>query len=86
MKNSKFDIDTIDERCTGCLRCQLACSYLYTDMFNPAAARISVVASGLGFTISFTDECTKCAICVDECLFGALVKGKQNENVNGGVS
>ncbi len=86
----RFDIDIVDEKCTGCLRCQLACSFLYTDSFNPSAARILVAASGLAsdlnFSISFTDECTKCAICADDCLFGTLVKVKQDENIDGGVA
>jgi len=59
-------------------------------MFNPAAARLKVEATGLAsdlnFSISFTEECTKCAICVDDCLFGALVRGKQDDNISGGVS
>jgi carbon-monoxide dehydrogenase iron sulfur subunit len=72
MKEPKIDIDP--ERCAGCLRCQLACSFLYTGAFNPAAARISIVASDSGRSISFTDECTACAACADECLFNALVR------------
>ena len=97
----RFEIEINPENCTGCLRCQLTCSYLYTDSFNPSAARILFAASGsvsdlasdlaselaseLDISIAFTDECTKCAICADDCLFGALVKKKQTENIDGGV-
>jgi carbon-monoxide dehydrogenase iron sulfur subunit len=68
------EIDTYPEKCAGCLRCQLACSFLYTGAFNPAAARISIRASDSERSISFTDECTGCAACADECLFNALVR------------
>ena len=33
-----FDIEVVTERCTGCLRCQLACSDLFTKTFNPSEA------------------------------------------------
>ena len=70
----KFKIETRAEMCTGCLRCQLACSYLYTRAFNPQKARIVVDVSGEVFSIYFTDDCNGCGVCADDCFFGALEK------------
>jgi len=72
-----YDIQVFTERCTGCLRCQLACSDLYTKAFNPSAARIRVIMSGADCSILFTEECTECGVCVDHCFHGALQKTKR---------
>ena len=72
----KYKIQVATENCTGCLRCQLACSELYIKAFNPYGACIRVVLSGTACTIDFTDECKECGVCVDHCLYGALQKEK----------
>ena len=76
---AKFKIDVTEENCTGCLRCQLACSNQYTGAFNPEAARLIVDLSNTFPAISFTDECISCGICVDNCLFETLQKTKREE-------
>lgn len=70
----KFKIDVAAERCTGCLRCQLACSDLYTKAFNPSSARIRVDLLGVNCSIGFTEECNECGVCVDHCFYDALQK------------
>ena len=70
----KFQIEIIPESCTGCLRCQLACSDLYNKAFNPARARIRVEVSEEGCSIAFTDACNTCGVCVDHCFYEALRK------------
>jgi len=70
----KYNIQTATEKCTGCMRCQLACSELYTKSFNPTAARIQVVMSGVDCSISFADDCKECGVCADNCFYGALQK------------
>ena len=65
---------TDEARCTGCLRCQLACSHAYTKSFNPSAARVRVDFLGVDLTIRFTGECVSCGLCADNCLYGALRK------------
>lgn len=70
----KFQIETMPEKCTGCLRCQLACSEQYTKTFNPSAARIQVVLLGADCFISFKDDCNACGICVEHCFYDALIK------------
>ncbi len=72
-----YDIRVSTGRCTGCLRCQLACSDFCTKAFNPSAARILVVISGADCSILFTEECNKCGVCVDQCFHGALQKMKR---------
>ncbi len=72
-----YVIQVYTECCTGCLRCQLACSDLYTKAFNPPAARIQVILWGVDCSIHFTEECNECGVCVDHCLHGALHKMKR---------
>ena len=70
----KFQIETFSEKCAGCLRCQLACSELYTQAFNPSAARIRVEVFGGDYAIHFTEDCNQCGICVEHCFYQALEK------------
>jgi Fe-S-cluster-containing dehydrogenase component len=70
----KFEIEINVKNCAGCLRCQLACSDHYTKKFNPSAARILVIVSGVDCSIEFTEECNDCGICADHCFYGALNK------------
>ena len=79
-KVGKFQITANPQNCTGCLRCQLACSEQHTKAFNPSAARIQVNVSGVDCIIHFTNECNECAICVDNCFYDALQK-KPKENM-----
>jgi ferredoxin len=69
-----YDIHVFAEACTGCLRCQLVCSDIFTKAFNPSEARIQVALSGADCSIHFTDECNACGVCADHCFFGALQK------------
>ena len=66
------------DRCTGCLNCQLICSFTYHEEFNPALARIEI-GRGLNDEKSagFTDECIQCSICADYCVYGALSRTKE---------
>lgn len=70
----KYRIDVNAENCTGCRRCQLTCSELYTGSFNPSMARIHITASGNEYAISFTSECNECGKCVDDCFYDTLKK------------
>jgi NAD-dependent dihydropyrimidine dehydrogenase PreA subunit len=76
----KYDIQAHTENCTGCLRCQLACSDLYSKAFNPSSSRIQVVVSNSGeCSIQFTGECNACGICVDHCFYDAVQKIKKED-------
>ncbi len=61
---AKYEIQAKTENCSGCLRCQLGCSDVYAKMFNPLAAHIRVNVSGAECSISFTEDCTECGVCV----------------------
>lgn len=75
----RYEIHVATERCTGCLRCQLSCSDLYTNTFNLSQARIRVDVLGAECTICFTEECNECGVCVDQCLYDALTKTEANK-------
>jgi Fe-S-cluster-containing hydrogenase component 2 len=61
------------ERCTGCLRCELACSYMQTGAFEPARAVIRV-APLEGHTSYAPYTCVQCAEawCMTACPVGAI--------------
>lgn len=77
---AKYRINVATENCSGCLRCELACSDAYTKAFNPSRARIQVKMSGADCDVKFTEECIECGICADHCLYGALSKTKKEED------
>lgn len=79
MDLEKFDIRTIPDNCTGCLRCELACSDLHTKRFALSEARIRIELDREQCTISFSRECRRCGICADHCLYGALLKVSRGE-------
>ncbi|MGP3702256.1 MAG: 4Fe-4S binding protein [Candidatus Bathyarchaeota archaeon] len=66
----QIKIQVFPEKCTGCLRCQLICSFAYEGVFNPLKAKI--VVNWVDGEISFKDECTNCGSCVEYCGYGAL--------------
>lgn len=71
-----------DEKCNGCLICQLRCSFRFEKAFNPLRAAIKVdrFAEEEGkFYISFTERCDVCGICAIHCPYGALEFVKEKE-------
>lgn len=71
------------ENCTGCLICQLRCSWRFEKAFSTAKAAIRIrrlVGGEREFDISFTERCDNCGICARYCPYGALVwtKGKES--------
>jgi Fe-S-cluster-containing hydrogenase component 2 len=73
----KYQINTYQEKCTGCLRCQLACSEIYSKRFNPSQARIRVMISEKDWALVFSENCEECGICADQCFYGALEKTRK---------
>lgn len=73
MKDSK-DIKIMADKCAGCLRCQMVCSMNFQGLFSPAEAWIKVdFDSPEGkYSLKFTEECTNCGLCVENCAFGCL--------------
>jgi Fe-S-cluster-containing hydrogenase component 2 len=63
------------EKCTGCLLCEMACSFEHEGIFNPAKSRIKVFEFEHGKrSIPYT--CTQCAEawCMQACPVGAITK------------
>lgn len=62
------------EKCTGCVQCELACSYHHEGVFNPSRSRIKVFTfHHLGRFAPYT--CTQCtdAWCLHTCPVEAIV-------------
>ncbi len=56
------------EKCTGCLQCEMACSFEQTGVFNPSQSRIKVFSfEEEGRKVPYT--CTQCdeAWCMQAC-------------------
>jgi MinD superfamily P-loop ATPase len=70
----KYQISVVPENCTGCLRCQLACSEFYSGRFTLQEARLEIILSGSVCAIRFSEDCTSCGVCADNCLYDALLK------------
>ncbi|MCZ6522953.1 MAG: 4Fe-4S dicluster domain-containing protein [Alphaproteobacteria bacterium] len=63
------------EKCTGCMQCEMACSFEHEGIFNPAKSRIKVFEFEHGKrSIPYT--CTQCADawCMQACPVGAITK------------
>ncbi len=79
MGDKKYDIIIDTRKCTGCLRCALACSYSHTRTFRPSAAHVHVALRGADASIEFDDDCSDCGLCADQCFYGALEKRKSGD-------
>ena len=64
----------LSENCTGCLMCQLACSFTKTSAFSPASSYVTVQRVGVSETyeVSFTEDCDACGVCTQYCYFDAI--------------
>jgi carbon-monoxide dehydrogenase iron sulfur subunit len=65
-------------KCTGCLQCEMACSYENENVFNPAKSRIKVFTfHDEGRFVPYT--CTQCAEawCMQACPVDAITKNAE---------
>jgi ferredoxin len=62
------------EKCTGCLMCQLACSFVKTQAFSPANSFITVerVDKSETYDVGFTEDCDACGVCAQYCYYDAI--------------
>jgi formate hydrogenlyase subunit 6/NADH:ubiquinone oxidoreductase subunit I len=78
-KQNKLEIIVNENLCTGCRMCQLICSFNTYIIFSIEKAFIKIDnAYTLVPKIIFLDGCTKCGLCVQNCLYGALKKRGDN--------
>ena len=69
-----MEIVSHSEKCTGCMRCMLICSYTYTRKFSLSDARIKIKLPE--YRIEFTSDCNNCGKCVEHCFYGAIEVGR----------
>lgn len=78
-------------RCTGCLCCELACSFHHSGhtRFQPEISSIRIHRSNVDKSIRMTldDTCDGCAsersvMCVDACVFATLGVVGDNRSVH----
>ena len=62
------------EKCTGCRTCQVRCSIMNLEEFNPLKSYITLIRDHGTRTTSllFSDDCKNCGLCVAVCNYGAL--------------
>jgi carbon-monoxide dehydrogenase iron sulfur subunit len=65
-------------RCIGCRGCELACSAVHVDEFNPARSRIRVQVDAVEgrCEINICRSCGK-PRCVEACTYGACTRDKE---------
>ena len=69
-------------KCRACFLCELVCSLRFERAFDPSKAAIAVrpVAGSegdSGVTVTFSDKCDSCGLCVRYCPSGALTRGRR---------
>lgn len=72
-----YEIVTGEEKCAGCLMCQMRCSYRFTKSFNPSRSQIEILRQPEGkkeFTLKFLEGCDQCGLCAVHCTYGALIR------------
>ena len=69
-------VSIISDRCSGCLLCMLACSFLTTGRFSLSGAKlqVSLVEGTSGYMVGFLSDCTQCGLCADYCAYDVLKK------------
>ncbi len=71
---SHFRIMADPVKCVGCALCQLRCSFRFTKAFGLSEAKIDIDwnETVYNYSISFSDGCDSCGLCVKYCVYGAL--------------
>ena len=60
-----FEIEIDEEKCAGCLMCQMRCSYRFTKTFNPSRSAIEILRQPEGkreFRIELLETCDGCGL------------------------
>ena len=69
-------INFYPEKCTGCMKCEEACSLaLFKNREGREASAIHIIKKGDSFT---SNVCNQCGLCIDVCSVGAIKRLKNN--------
>lgn len=66
----------IHDRCVGCRRCELYCSFKFYKTHNPARSRIQVIRSEP--YIDAPIICLQCGLCIGSCPSGSISRNVKN--------
>lgn len=67
-------------KCSGCMMCQLRCSFVHTGVFNLEDAGIVIIEVPPGCKeITFNENCLGCGVCGRYCSYGAIKFKKKSE-------
>lgn len=65
----------IPEKCTGCHRCELWCSFVKEQVNNPSKARIHVLRREPSQDTPLV--CLHCGVCINACAYDAISRNKK---------
>jgi formate hydrogenlyase subunit 6/NADH:ubiquinone oxidoreductase subunit I len=82
-KGLKININS--ENCVGCRLCQMRCSFRFTKRFSFSDARIDIDwnEEQCRYDVSLNEECDRCGLCVDSCVYGTLTLEKEGAKEGG---
>lgn len=71
------------EKCIGCRLCQLACSAVKENVFNPTLARLRIASEySYGELVTAAALCNGCLACQQVCPTGAIASDKGMLSLN----
>ena len=70
----------VPNRCTGCHRCELSCSFAHFKTMSPARSAIHVIRVDHA-PIDTPLLCVQCGLCIDVCPAGALSRDNRTQAV-----
>ncbi len=72
----------VADHCTGCRRCEMACSFAHTGYYGPELSRIRVNKDdGLGLDVPVVCRQCSAAQCIEVCPRGALYRNRITQSV-----
>ncbi|MFC1871589.1 4Fe-4S dicluster domain-containing protein [Chloroflexota bacterium] len=68
-------IEVLPDKCTGCMLCEMACSFHHEQAFSTRKSRIKIL-QGKEWSFDFPVLCIQCAqaYCIESCPTGAIYR------------